>query len=219
MMANKLMRDFSLPNRSKTTCRSALAHWVPHVNTVTTSLAMQDWLCNRDSLTARLVERCEQFRVQRLSQQQSRCLPDEFVEIGLSRPAKVHEREVLLRCDGVAMIYGHTVVPLSATASQWPLFHALGEKSLGSTLFNDPLVKRGVLSYARLHTSHPLMQRIKREVPDVTANSLPARRSLFWRKGACLLVTEVFLPAISGLTLKQKAPLAVSQQEPLVRTA
>ncbi|MFC5400631.1 chorismate--pyruvate lyase family protein [Undibacterium jejuense] len=218
-MANKLMRDVSMPNCSKAIRRSALAHWVEHVNTVETSPAMQDWLCNRNSLTARLVACCQQFRVQRLSQKQSRCLVDEFVEIGLSRPAKVHEREVLLRCDGVAMIYGHTVVPLSATASQWPLFRALGEKSLGSTLFNDPLVKRGVLSYARLHASHPLLQRIKREVPEVTATSLPARRSLFWRKGACLLVTEVFLPTISSLTLKEKAPLELSQQEPLVRTA
>ncbi len=218
-MANKLMRDLSLPNRRKAIRRSTLAHWVEHVNTVETSSTMQDWLCNRDSLTARLVARCQQFRVQRLSQHQSRCLADEFAEIGLSRPIKVHEREVLLRCDGVAMIYGHTVVPLSATASQWPLFHALGEKSLGSTLFNDPLVERGVLSYARLHASHPLMQRIKREVPDVNDNSLPARRSLFWRKGACLLVTEVFLPTISSLTLKEKAPLEVSRQEPLVRTA
>ena len=181
------------------TYRPTLANWVEHVNTVDTRPQMQDWLSNRDSLTARLVARCHQFRVQRLSQHKTRCLQDEYAAIGLARAAKVHQREVLLRCDGVAMIYGHTVVPLSATASQWPLFHALGEKSLGSTLFNDPLVERGVLSYARLHNGHPLMRRIRLAVPDMTAHALPARRSLFWRKGGCLLVTEVFLPAIVSL--------------------
>src|SRR5450830_16597 len=193
------MRDSYLPLSVSEPRRLAIAHWVDHVNTIETRPEMQDWLCNRDSLTARLVARCDQFRVQRLSQHQTRCLHDEYTKIGLARPAKVRQREVLLKCDGVPMIYGHTVVPLNATANQWPLFHALGERSLGSTLFNDPLVERGALSYARLHTSHPLIQRIKRAVPDMHARTLPARRSLFWRKGACLLVTEVFLPGIVNL--------------------
>jgi chorismate--pyruvate lyase len=46
---------------------AAMAHWVEHVNTIDRRPAMQDWLTNRDSLTARLTARCTQFRVQRLS--------------------------------------------------------------------------------------------------------------------------------------------------------
>jgi len=196
-----MMRDPYVLSKLSPPRRLTVANWVDHVNTVDSDRVMQDWLCNRDSLTARLVARCDQFRVHRLSQHQAQCLHDEYAAIGLTRPTKVHQREVLLKCDGVPMIYGHTVVPLSATANQWPLFHALGERSLGSTLFNDPLVERGVLFYARLHTCHPLMQRIKRAVPEINVTSLPARRSLFWRKGACLLVTEVFLPGVTRLTL------------------
>lgn len=180
-----------------------LAHWQPHVNALQLSHHMQDWLSGRGSLTARLVAACQQFRVQRLSQHKAICLRDEYAAIGLARPAQVHEREVLLRCDGEAMIYGHTVVPLSASATEWPLFRTLGEKSLGSTLFHDPLVERGELQYARLHAAHPLMQRIYLALPQLAAyESLPARRSLFWRKGACLLVTEVFLPGVAGLPVK-----------------
>lgn len=187
---------------------AAMAHWVEHVNTIDRRPAMQDWLTNRDSLTARLTARCTQFRVQRLSQHKAVCLPDEYAVIGLPQRRQVHEREVILRCDGEAMIYGHTVVPLSATATQWPLFQGLGERSLGSTLFNDPQVVRGTLSYARLHQTHPLMRRIVRALPGLSAErSLTARRSLFWRKGACLLVTEVFLPAV--LTLPHKLPETV----------
>ena len=179
---------------------TSMAQWFDHVQAVESRPVMQDWLSNRDSLTARLVARCAQFRVQRLSQHKAVCLQDEYAEIGLARRCKVVEREVLLRCDGDAMIYGHTIVPLNANASQWPLFRGLGERSLGSTLFSDPQVLRGALSYARLHASHPLMQRVYRALPATRASaSLPARRSLFWRQGACLLVTEVFLPAIWSL--------------------
>ncbi|WP_223827274.1 chorismate--pyruvate lyase family protein [Undibacterium oligocarboniphilum] len=184
----------------------AAGQWFSHVQTVDQRRSMQDWLTNRDSLTARLVARCGQFRVQRLSQHKALCLTDEYAALGLARVEKVHQREVILRCDGEAMIYGHTVVPLTATAAQWPLFRGLGERSLGSTLFNDPLVERGRLSFARLHAQHPLMRRIRAVLPQIQAASLPARRSLFWRKGACLLVTEVFLPAVLTLPVLLSAP-------------
>ncbi|MFZ6873136.1 chorismate--pyruvate lyase family protein [Undibacterium sp. Di27W] len=187
---------------SKQMQRPLAAQWYAHVNAVDTSALMEDWLTNRDSLTARLVARCQQFRVQRLSQKKAICLQDEYAAIGLPRAMKVHEREVFLRCDGVAMVYGHTIVPLSATANEWPLFQALGEKSLGSTLFKDPLVRRGELYYARLRQSHPLIRRIVARQPELAGvHSMLARRSLFWRKGGCLQVTEVFLPVVEGLRL------------------
>ncbi|MFZ6746278.1 chorismate--pyruvate lyase family protein [Undibacterium sp. JH2W] len=190
---------------SKQMQRPLAAQWHAHVNAVDTSAQMEDWLTNRDSLTARLVARCQQFRVQRLSQQKAVCLQDEYAAIGLPRAMKVHEREVFLRCDGVAMVYGHTIVPLSATANEWPLFHALGEKSLGSTLFKDPLVRRSQLFYARLRQSHPLIRRIVARQPELTdVHSMLARRSLFWRKGGCLQVTEVFLPGVEGLRIIEK---------------
>jgi len=88
---------------------------------------MLDWLTERASLTKRLQRCCLQFRVQRLHQKQVVCLPDEFAESGLLRAQKVMEREVILRCDGVAIVYAHTIVPLTASASEWPLFASLGE--------------------------------------------------------------------------------------------
>lgn len=178
----------------------AAARWHQHVNGVHASDNMADWLTHRASLTARLVARCQQFRVQRLHQRLALCLADEAGEIGLTRAGKVVEREVLLRCDGQAMVYAHTVVPMTATAMQWPLFATLGEKSLGTTLFSDPLVVRGELAYARLRHTHPLMRRIRdlRLLNDAPFR-LFARRSVFRRKGSCLLVTEVFLPEINRL--------------------
>lgn len=195
------------------------AVWHAHSAASGAGRLLKHWLEDRGSLTARLVARCHQFRVQKLSQQLAGSLADEFAALGLASRTRVHQREVILRCDGVPVIYGHTVVPLSATHQQWPLFSSLGERSLGSTLFSDPLVRRGDLQFARLPSGHPLMQRIYRELPELRVyQSLPARRSLFWRKGACLMVTEVFLPAVLQLppaavvnTINRKQQPALAQ--------
>lgn len=193
------MRD-SLPFSAAGPRHVAAAHWQRHVNALSSGAQLADWLTNPASLTARLVARCGEFRVQRLAQHTALCLADEYAVLGLARRTQVHQREVLLRCDGEAVIYAHTAVPLAASASQWPLFSSLGERSLGSTLFNDPLVRRGELEYARLYARHPLLRRLQAVQPQARAwPSLPARRSLFWRKGGCLLVTEVFLPGILQL--------------------
>jgi chorismate--pyruvate lyase len=123
---------------------------------------MRGWLTTPGSLTARLIAHSRQFRVQKLRQAPNLCLADEAAVIGLARARRVWEREVLLRCDGAPVVYGHTVVPMSATAQDWPLFSALGERSLGTTLFYDPRVARGQLEFARIRPGHPLLARMRR---------------------------------------------------------
>jgi chorismate--pyruvate lyase len=182
-----------------------VARWHTHVNALHVSAQMADWLRNRASLTARLVAHSQQFRVQRLQQGIALCAPDECAQIypaaGWQHGRKALAREVILRCDEQAVVYAHTVMPLQANASQWPRFAGLGEKSLGSTLFSDPLVARGALSFARLPSTHRFMRRI-RALQLYGAHDLAvlyARRSVFRRQGASLLVTEVFLPGLRGL--------------------
>jgi chorismate--pyruvate lyase len=79
------------------------------------------------------------------------------------------------------------------------LFNALGERSLGSTLFYDPLVTRGALEYARIRAGHPLMQRARAALGVGEDTILYARRCLYRRHRGTLLVTEVFLPAVLDL--------------------
>ena len=181
---------------------SAVARWTAHMNGVNPPAALRDWLTDRASLTAKLSAGAGRFRVQRLHQRRGICLADEAALIGLPRPRQVIERDVLLLCGGRPLVYAHTVVPLAATASQWPLFGALGERSLGTTLFGDPGVVRGALQYARLRPGHPLLQRARAAVASGAADGvLFARRCLYRRKGGLLLVTEVFLPHIALLEL------------------
>jgi chorismate--pyruvate lyase len=180
------------------------AQWQIHANHVNAPEPLRHWLTDRGSLTAKLIAHCDRFRVQRIAQQTEVCWHDEYAAIGLPRPGKVHAREVLLRCDEQPTVYAHTVMPLTADASQWPLFRSLGNRSLGSTLFSDPLVLRGPMQFARLHGNHPAMQRARtltgQQIGQACFDTaLFARRSLFWRHGGVMLVTELFLPNVFRL--------------------
>ena len=180
------------------------ANWMGHVLAVNAPHELRHWLTGGGSLTAKLKDHSDTFRVQVLHQQVATCLADEARAIGLHRPGRVWEREVLLRCDNTPVVYAHTVVPMSADATDWPLFSALGERSLGTTLFGDPRVRRGTLEYARLRNTHPLALRARAALDANGAvpaeeQLLYARRCLYRRRQGTLLVTEVFLPPVTQL--------------------
>jgi chorismate lyase len=178
----------------------APARWFSHVNGVNPDREMRDWLIDTASLTMKLIECSRHFRVRRLRQQRAICLADEFAEVALPRRRYVQEREVVLQCDGRPTVYAHTIVPLQATASDWPFFGALGERALGSTLFGDPRVVRGSMQFARLRAQHPLARRACAAVGDGQMDfPIFARRCLYRRRNGALLVTELFLPAIADL--------------------
>lgn len=194
-----------MPTESeRSRCAPTLAHWHDHINHVQAPAAIRPWLTDQGSLTARLIACSSEFGVQKIRQHTGLCWHDETQPVGLLRRSKVYEREVLLRCDGQNVVYAHTVMPMQANASQWPLFRTLGNRSLGSTLFHDPQVRRGTLQFARLAPTHPAMQRVTQltglsGLTGSRTQSLFARRSLFYRRGAVLLVTELFLPAVWAL--------------------
>ena len=184
-----------------------LAKWHRHADAVGADAPMRDWLATKGSLTARLVASSRSFRVRRLHQKVAPCSLEEGAAIGLARRQQVWEREVLLCCDGRPVVFGHTVVPMSATASDWPLFSALGERSLGTTLFYDPLVTRGPLEFARLREGHPLVARLRAQLAstELDGHVFHARRCVYRRHQGLLMVTEVFLPAVldlPGATIK-----------------
>ena len=178
---------------------TAIACWHAHINGVNPPRELRHWLGDLTSLTVKLGARCQEFRVRPLRQGRALCLADEAATIGLSVRSVVQEREVLLHCDGRPVVFAHSVVPLVATASDWPFFGRLGARSLGTTLFGDPRVARGTLQFARLGGAHPLLHRIRRTLGQPQPEPLLARRCLYRRRNGMLLVTEVFLAAIAEL--------------------
>ena len=176
------------------------AHWHAHVDATYPPANLRDWLTLDTSLTARLRERAAQFAVRRLSQHLALPLQDEVKALGSPHGESVHEREVLLCCNDVPVVFAHTVMPFMNTHADWPAFHDLGEQSLGAVLFDDPQVTRGDLQFSHLPQGHPLMSRIHSALPSERIESrLHARRCLFQRNQACMLVTEVFLPGMNNL--------------------
>jgi chorismate--pyruvate lyase len=178
------------------------ALWHNHINHVHAPKRLRPWLLERGSLTEKLIAHCSTFRVQRLHQRRALCWADDSGAIGVKRMAKVWSRDVLLYCDERPAVYAHTVLPLRFNASQWPLFQSLGNTSLGATLFNDPMVRRGALQFARLTSLHPAAQQAKWATQNdmtFTSDDLFARRSLFFRRGGVMCVTEVFLPTLYPL--------------------
>ena len=106
-------------------------------------------------------------------------------------------REVVLECDGVPVIFAHSVLStaLNGRLTRW--LAGLGSRSLGSLLFSFPGFKRGQLEFLRLDARHPLYRLAAPWAAG--APQLWARRSEHRLGRQVLCVTEVFLPAINRL--------------------
>jgi len=177
-----------------------LARWHTHVDATHPPPNLREWLTLGTSLTTTLRERSNHFTVRKLHQHLAFPLPDECDVLNLPHHEQVHEREVLLYCDGAPVVFAHTVMPFLNAHADWPAFHDLGEQSLGALLFDDPLVTRGDLQFTHLPSKHLLQQRIYSALPSEQIESrLHARRCLFQRNHSRMLVTEVFLPSIAKL--------------------
>ena len=160
---------------------------------------LRSWLTEPGSLTARCQRASASFRVRLLRYGKGQPLADEAAGSQIGRqPAWV--REVVLECDGRPVIFAHTTLSTAARGrlSRW--MSGLGNRSLGSLLFAYPGFRREVIEYLRLDRRHPLYQRAAAvaAVADV-GDYLWARRSLHRLDAQRVLVTEVFLPAITRL--------------------
>lgn len=156
-------------------------------------VALRAWLREPDSLTARCLCHCRIFHVRVLAQGRQPALDEAFGRICLPM------REVLLECDGVPVIFAHSVLsaPRSGQLGSW--FAGLGNRSLGSLLFRYPGFVREEIEYLRLDARHPLYRRVCAAVG--AAPCFWARRSRHHLGAGSVLVTEVFLPALSALTV------------------
>lgn len=168
------------------------------------SAAYKPWLLSAGSLTKRLQQHSRQFKVQAISQlrQPSRVSETSLLGVPVRQAALL--RDVLLNCDHQAVVFAHSVLPVSALAGGWRRLSKLGNHSLGSTLFADPRTCRTRLQFKKLHAGHFLYQQVQASQPAIRG-PLWARRSVFRLQGRAILVTEVFLPAVLALQARKQA--------------
>lgn len=151
--------------------------------------AARAWLREAGSLTARL-RQDGPTTMQVLRQGLRLPLRDERRVLHLAAGRRAPVREVVLRVDDRVVVYAHTV----ANAAALKLLRRAGRRPLATVLFTDPLVKAGPLYYRGLDARHALQRAAVAWCEDGVPRRLPARRALFARGAARLLVTEVFLP-------------------------
>lgn len=182
--------------RRMTAARDTWQRRLRHTSEV---LPYVDWLAHTGSLTQRLRECCADFNVRLVRQVRARPFEDERAPLGIPARESAWIREVVLRCGERPVIFAHTVLPAANERGAWHLLAGLGARPLGELLFTDPLIAREPLRFARIDARHPLHARA-RAATGTHAPALWARRSLFRRQGRAILVTEIFLPAVLGLS-------------------
>ncbi|SFW27612.1 chorismate lyase [Nitrosovibrio sp. Nv17] len=171
-----------------------------HPDPLPRSAAARGWLQNRGSLTRLIQQRCRgDFHVRPVFQSLGVACEDERDVMRLRRNELALIREVYLYCGETPVVFAHSVVARRDLRGAWCRLHGLGSRSLGTVLFSNPVIERTPLRFRKLTAAHPLFHRACRELV-VRPSGLWARRSLFALRGQSILVTEVFLPAILGLT-------------------
>lgn len=168
--------------------------WLAHPYLLPRSL--RPWLSDRGSLTQRLKSRCGAFCVAPQATGLAHPNPDEYALLGMAHGTRAYVRDVLLLCDGIPVVFAHSVLPRLGLRGGWNSITRLGSRSLGEALFSDYSIERQPLAYRNVRRDHPLYRSVASR-QTLAVSSLWARRSVFCLNGHPLLVTEVFLPALS----------------------
>ena len=121
---------------------------------------------------------------------------DERDALGLASRERAWIREVVLAVDGVPCVAAHSVTPLNASVGAWQAMRRLRARPLAELLYDDSSVRRSALSSRRVNSRHPLYALGAGQIPGRSPYALVARRSVFERQQAPLMVTECMLPAL-----------------------
>ncbi|MDD5031020.1 MAG: chorismate lyase [Rhodoferax sp.] len=159
---------------------------------------LRRWLQAPGSLSARLAATGSQFSVQVLTQGHQALSVDEARALGQRQQRKGYAREVVLRVDGVARVFARSVTAHTDSLAAWRSVRGLGTRPLADVLFKRSGITRAPLAFAKLMPVNTLQRRVAASWQSatgsaVTARALSARRSVFVRRNATLLVMEVFV--------------------------
>ena len=159
------------------------------------TVQQKDWLTRGGSLTAHLrTLGAVDVRVTREAVDLP--WPDECAALRLAPRAPAWVREIVLLVDGVPCVAAHSVTPLAASGGIWQAVRRLRTRPLAELLYADSAVARSALVSRRVNARHPLHALATRQVAGEAPYAFVARRSVFERHGAPLLVTECMLPAL-----------------------
>lgn len=167
------------------------ANWCPE-GALTLKPYLKDWLLDPGSLTTRLSNLSQNFRVQVLGQQIEPCTYEES-NLDIPPGEQVLIREVLLLCDDIPQVFARSLMPLSSLTGEQQQLATLGNQSLGQVLFNHASLKRKRIEVASFDR-HSSVAKLAHHLNLKTEHDLWGRRSVFVIDNKPLMVAEVFLP-------------------------
>ncbi len=160
---------------------------------------LRPWLVDSQSLTQRLVAASGgDFQVRLLSQGWRRPLANECLALGLAAGEFAFVRQVYLLGRGQVWVYARSVIPRATAQGPLKALTRLGNRPLGAVLFANPKIRRGRLHIARIAPGQAMYNEASQH-GRLSREPLWGRRSLFWLRQHPLLVSEVFLPAMSTI--------------------
>lgn len=162
--------------------------WLPAsaLPDLTSDPLLTSWLNERGSLTARLRETWGEVSVEVTEEGLATPLPHEADRLAMPRGEVAWVRCVWLRCHGQARLYARTVIPQWGPLNPWVQVQRLGRQPLGELLFRATDLERSAFEWCGdAHWPSP--------ATAATGVSALARRCLFRRGAAPLLLTEAFL--------------------------
>jgi len=167
--------------------------------------SLRAWLRAPGSLSRRLARLGERFEVEVLRQAVTPLRAQERLALGLPRRGCTVVREVLLRVDGVPLVWARSALHQSALAGPWKALKGLGARPLAHLLYDDPRITRSELQPRRLarhgHTRRQMLKQWRQATgAEASAQMLWARHSVFRRGGAQLRVLELFAPELAGVS-------------------
>ncbi len=142
------------------------------------------WLLESGSITARLRRQWPDLKVTVLDEGMLVPTADERARLGLGTGTGCWVREVRLHDNGHQLIHARTVIPAWGDSNPWKVVGELGRRPLGELLFGLPDLTRSPLEFA--------LAAISASTGASLGQINPARRCVFEREGAPLLLTEAF---------------------------
>ena len=185
---------------------NVLNRWHRHLNPLAQPI-QRHWLTCAGPLTAGLRELGElKLRVVR----QSSVMPtaDEQSAMKLARMQPVLVREICMSINDQDCVVARSAVSQLGRHRSWRAIDRLGRRPLADILYDDWRVARSAFETARVREPHPLARlasSVGHDTSRCLAHTYWARRSVFWRGGDALLVSECFLPAFWALNLTRGA--------------
>ncbi|MFT4630450.1 MAG: chorismate--pyruvate lyase [Dinoroseobacter sp.] len=131
--------------------------WYSEKHPAVTAIAedWRNWLFSRASLTERLIAFSgDQFEVRVLSQRWGKPLLHEANRLNIPTHLTVRIREVELYCNGVAMVFARSIMPLQVFLDQRHVLANIGTRPLGHLLFKDGQIRVSKRSVSLYQTEH-----------------------------------------------------------------